>query len=127
MPLLSKSQHRVRVSLIWESPRVSSKGRWYELAQQKLSRKEAEDKLDWLLFERSQHLKAHRMAYNLDAFGGVFAASMEIIEDLLKVKWGRAARGVVSLVNRKANLMKLEMEGPNKEIHYLVKLREKFD
>jgi O-antigen ligase len=29
MPLLSKSQHRVRVLLIWESPRVISKGRWY--------------------------------------------------------------------------------------------------
>jgi hypothetical protein len=30
MPLLSKSQHRVRVSLIWESPRVILKGRWYK-------------------------------------------------------------------------------------------------
>ena len=29
MPLLSKSQHRVRLSLIWESPRVRSKGHWY--------------------------------------------------------------------------------------------------
>ena len=28
MPLLSKSRHRVRLSLIWESPRVSSNGSW---------------------------------------------------------------------------------------------------
>jgi hypothetical protein len=31
MPLPSKSQHRVRISLIWESPRVSFKGRWYNM------------------------------------------------------------------------------------------------
>jgi hypothetical protein len=97
-----------------------------ELVQCKLSPVEIEDKLEWLLFQRSQHLKAHRLAHNLDAFGGVFVASVEIIEDLIKVKWGKAARGMLALANRKAQLMKLEMEDPGKEIHYLLKMRDRF-
>jgi hypothetical protein len=63
MPLLSKSQHRVRVSLIWESPRVILKGRWYK--QEKFERETA-----WLdravLREKRQAEKDERVRHNAD-------------------------------------------------------------
>jgi len=97
-----------------------------DLAQQKLSRSEIEQKLEWLLFQRRQHLRSHKIAYNLDALGSILVTSAEILEDLLKIKWGKAARGVISLAHRKTHLMKLEMDSPGKEIEYLLKAEKAF-
>jgi hypothetical protein len=97
-----------------------------EFANQSLSSAEATEKLDWLLFERRKHLEAHKMSYNFTAFGAAFVASMELIENLGKFKWGKAAKGIVALAHRKAELMKLEMESPGKELNYLMLTQKEF-
>ena len=97
-----------------------------EISKQTLSPKELEEKLDWLLFKREQHIKAHKIRCNFGTFGAAFVASMSILEDLAKIRWGKAAEGIVSLTNRKAELMRLEIESPNIELNYILKVREKF-
>jgi hypothetical protein len=97
-----------------------------DLSKEGFSPVEATEKLDWMLFQRERHLKVHKITYNLTAFGEVFVAIMDVLEDVVKIKWGKAARGIVGLTRRKAELMKLEVESPAREVHYLMKARRAF-
>jgi hypothetical protein len=92
----------------------------------KMSPSEASEKLDWLLFQRTQHLAAHRISHNVTTFGAMFVSAAEIMENFVKIKWGDAAKGIVSLAQRKASLMKMELESPNKELTYLMRAQQAF-
>ena len=78
------------------------------------------------MHQRESHLKAYRMAHNIGAVGATFVASMEILENLAKFKWGSAAKGMISIANRKAELLKLEMSSPNLEVNYIMRANQKF-
>lgn len=97
-----------------------------EIARQELTATEAREKLDWLLFQHQQHMKAHKLAYQWGTLGGAFVATAEILEDLVKFKWGKAVGAVVSIVDRRLELMKAELANPAKEISYIVKAQEQF-
>jgi hypothetical protein len=97
-----------------------------DVARQGLSAKEAEEKLEWLLFQQEQHLRVHRIASTRRSIGAVFVASAEILEDLVRMKWTKAAKGIVSIVDGKAELLKSEISGPAKEITYIIRARKEF-
>ena len=98
-----------------------------EIARQKLTANEARDKLDWLLFQHKQHMKAHKLSYRWGTLGGAFIAGAEILEDLAKIKLGKAAGAVVSIVDRRLELIEAELANPAKEISYIVKANEHFE
>jgi hypothetical protein len=97
-----------------------------DVARQGLSAGEAEEKLEWLLFQQEQHLRVHRIASTRRSIGAVFVASAEILEDLVRMKWTKAAKGIVSIVNGKMELLKSEISGPAKEITYIIRARREF-
>jgi hypothetical protein len=97
-----------------------------DVARQKLRANEAREKLEWLLFQHKKHLKAHKLSYRWGTLGGTFVATAEILEDLAKIKWGKAAGAVVSIFDRRLELMKAELANPAKEISYIVKAQEQF-
>lgn len=97
-----------------------------DMASQSLSPAEASEKLEWLIFQRERHLKAHHMSVNSRSFGALFVKSIEVAEDLAKFRWGKVANGLASLVDRKASLIKYEVEAPGQEIHYLMKTEKEF-
>jgi hypothetical protein len=97
-----------------------------DIARQKLSATEANDKLEWLLFQHRQHLKAHKLSCRWGTLGGTFVAAAEIAEDLVKIKWGKAAGAIVSIFDRRLQLLDAELSNPAKEISYIVKAQERF-
>jgi hypothetical protein len=97
-----------------------------DLARQNLTATEASEKLDWLLFQHKKHLEMHKLKYRWGTFGGTFVAAAEILEDLAKIKWGKAAGAVVSIFDRRLELMKSELDNPAKEVSYIVKAQEQF-
>jgi hypothetical protein len=97
-----------------------------EASRGALTATELAEKLEWLIHQREQHLRAHNIAQNQGTFGATFIASMEIIENLSKLKLGAVAKGIVALSNRKAELLKTEMSAPANEIAYLVRARDRF-
>jgi hypothetical protein len=72
-----------------------------EIARQKLTANEAREKLEWLLFQHKRHMKAHKLSFRWGTLGGAFIAGAEILEDLAKIKLGKAAGAVVSIVDRR--------------------------
>jgi hypothetical protein len=97
-----------------------------DLARQKLSVNEASEKLDWLLFQHKKHLEMHKLSYRWGTLGGTFVAAAEVLEDLAKIKWGKAAGAVVSIFDKRVELMKAELSNPAKEVSYIVKAQEQF-
>jgi hypothetical protein len=97
-----------------------------DLARQKLTATEASEKLDWLLFQHKKHLEMHKLSYRWGTLGGTFVAAAEILEDLAKIKWGKAAGAVVSIFDKRVELMKAELSNPAKEVSYIVKAQEQF-
>jgi hypothetical protein len=63
---------------------------------------------------------------NIGTFGAVFVASMEVIENLAKFRLAAAAKGLVSLTNRKAELLKWEANSPANEINFLIRAKNTF-
>ena len=97
-----------------------------DIARQNLTATEANEKLEWLIFQHKKHLEAHKLAFRWGTLGGTFVATAEILEDLVKFKWGKAAGAVVSIVDKRLELMKAELSNPAKEISYIVKAQERF-
>ena len=97
-----------------------------DVARQKLTTNEAREKLEWLLFQHKKHLKAHKLSCRWGTVGGTFVAAAEILEDFVKIKWGKVAGAVVSIVDRRIDLMNAELANPAKEISYIVKAQEQF-
>jgi hypothetical protein len=97
-----------------------------EVARQNLTPTEAKEKLEWLIFQHKKHLEMHKLSYRWGTLGGTFVATATILEDLVKIKWGKTAEAIVSIGNRKLELMKAELSNPAKEISYIVKAQEQF-
>jgi hypothetical protein len=97
-----------------------------EFSRQKLNPKEAEEKLEWLIFQQSQYVKNNKASYNLNAVGTLLVTAAEVAEDLVKIRWGKAAKGVATLVSRKAGDLGHEMSGPAKELTYILRAQERF-
>jgi hypothetical protein len=97
-----------------------------DLARQKLTPNEASEKLDWLLFQHKKHMDMHKLSYRWGTLGGTFVAAAEILEDLAKIKWGKAAGAIVSIFDKRLELMKSELDNPAKEVSYIVKAQEQF-
>jgi hypothetical protein len=97
-----------------------------EITRQKLTATKASEKLDWLIFQHKKHLEMHKLSYRWGTLGGTFVAAAEILEDLAKIKWGKAAGAIVSIFDKRLELMKAELANPAKEISYIVKAQEQF-
>jgi len=97
-----------------------------EVARQDLTPTEANEKIEWLIFQHKKHLEMHKMSYRLGTFSGTFIATLEILEDLAKFKWSKAAEAVISIVDRKLHLIKAELSNPAKEVSYIVMAQDRF-
>jgi hypothetical protein len=97
-----------------------------DITRQKLTANEASEKLDWLVFQHKKHLEMHKLSCRWGTLGGTFVAAAEILEDLAKIKWGKAAGAIVSIFDKRVELMKAELSNPAKEVSYIVKAQEQF-
>ncbi|MEM9633813.1 MAG: hypothetical protein AAGA50_20960 [Pseudomonadota bacterium] len=87
---------------------------------------ELKDELDWLIFQRKKHLDAHRITSNFDALTAVVVSGAEFAEDIVKVRWGKLAKGIASIVRKKSSLLESEVKAPNQEIEYILRTQEEF-
>ncbi len=90
------------------------------------SRKELDQKLEWLLFQQAEHLRIHRVTSRMGIMGSIFVGGMEMMEDAIKLRLGNMAKSLVSVSARRAELLKSELSTPAKELSYLLAVQKKF-
>jgi len=98
-----------------------------EVAQGQLSPIEIEQKLEYLMSQYQRHMELHKMKTNASILETVVVSSAEFLEDLMKVRWGKIAKGLFSFRQKKVAMLEGELTSPGSEVAYIVKAREVFE
>lgn len=85
---------------------------------------EIHEEVEYLIERYKKHLKTHKLEHEPGSIGTVLTVVPEILENILKVKWGDAAKLLFTFRKRKVALLKAESSAPGKELAYLVKASE---
>lgn len=97
-----------------------------ELGTKQKTPAEIDDDIEWLLSEYDKAMGLHKLKTS-QSFLEVFIISpVEIIEDLVKFRWSKIARGLLSVKKRKVELMDAELKAPGRECAYIFDARERF-
>ena len=101
--------------------------RWiWDAVHSNLSVREIEDKLEHELYLFERHMDLHRMQRRTGTFETLVVTSAEILENLLRLKVGALAKGVLSIRSSDLALMQAELTAPGRELAYLYHARRTF-
>jgi hypothetical protein len=96
------------------------------LATKRQTEAEIRDDIEWTLNEYRNAMKIHRIKSS-QSFVDVFLITpLEILEDLVKLKWAKLAKGLLSVNQRHVNLMEAEIKAPGRECAYLFDAQQRF-
>lgn len=93
-----------------------------EVSNSKMSIKEIEEKIEYLLMEYSNHMNLHKIEYNLGKIETIVTTSLSFIENLTKLKLSNASKIIFDLNRTKIQLLKAENTAPGKEVAFINKL-----
>lgn len=79
------------------------------------------EEVEYLVSQYERHMKIHRIELGTGALETLVTIGAEALEDVVKLKWGSAAKLLFSLRKRNVGLLKAELSAPGKELAYLVK------
>ncbi len=97
-----------------------------DIARANLTQTEIEEKLEWLAYDYQRHLKFHKLKTNVGTIESIVVTTAEILEDLIRLKWGKVAKTLFSLKRRRLKLLEGELNSPGSEVAYILDVREKF-
>ena len=111
-----RTQHLIRNLRRWVRKVVSEE--WTE--------DELEDEVRELVFEYERHLRLSRMSSGREAFEFLITGSTELVEDIVKLRFGRLAKFATAAINRHVKLMQAEAAAPGRELALLPELKRHF-
>jgi hypothetical protein len=79
-----------------------------EISQKSFTHKEIEQKIDFLLNEYSSQLELHKLKYEMNTLQTLVVTSLEILENVLQLKFSKAAKVIFDL--KKQDILLLEAE-----------------
>ena len=101
--------------------------RWIrKISTESLLPTEIEEELEWLMSEFQNHMKLHKMKANTETIEVMVKAPLEIIEDLIRLKFSKIPEPLFALKKRQINLMEAELNAPGREMAYIIKARDTF-
>jgi len=87
---------------------------------------EIEREIDCLLSAYEEYMRVHKMAVCHGLLRTVVVGAATVLEDLVKIKWGKIAESLFSLSERRTTLMKEELNAPGRELSYLLAVSKEF-
>lgn len=101
--------------------------RWLrKISSESLSPMEIEEELEWLINEFQNHMRLHKMKANTETLEVMVKAPLEILEDLIKLKFSKIPEPLFALKKRQINLLEAELNAPGREMAYIIKTRDAF-
>lgn len=85
-----------------------------------------EDELRSRIYDYEHYMSLHRIKARSGILETMVVTAAEILGDLLKIRWGDAARAMFDIRRQRIALLEEELDAPNREIAYIVKARETF-
>ncbi len=90
-----------------------------EVTNSKLSEKEISQKLDYLLNEYKNQLDLHKIKYELGVIETFVTTSLEVLENIVKLNFSKAAKVLFDLKRKELTLLEEEEKLIGKEVAYL--------
>ena len=101
--------------------------RWLEtLSAGNATPQHCAQELEHLLHEYEDYMRLNKLKISIGTLETIITLGAQTAEDLVKFKWGNAAKALFSVSNRKIGLMEAERSAPGREIAYLVRARDAF-
>jgi hypothetical protein len=97
-----------------------------EVARSELSPSEIEQKLEYLMSQYQRHMTLHKMKTNPGVLQSMVVTPAEFAESLVKFNWGKIARSLFTMRQRKIALLEGELNAPGNEVAYVIKSKEAF-
>lgn len=97
-----------------------------DVAKSNLSPIEIEQKIEWLLHEYQHHMKVHKMKISASTLETVVVSVAEFTENLVKLNFGKAAKALFAIKNKKVQLLEAELKAPGREIALIANANETF-
>ncbi|GAA6766486.1 hypothetical protein AAFH68_24280 [Flavobacterium sp. CGRL1] len=95
-----------------------------EIANTKVSGKEIEQKLEFLLIEYSNHLDFHKLKYSQGVMETIISTSLSVIENVLQLKLSDASKVLFDIKRKRIDLLESERNALGKEVAYIHKLEK---
>jgi hypothetical protein len=90
-----------------------------DISRQDYTKNEISERIDHLLHEYEMHLKFHKLKYAHSGMRIFVTAAADIIENVVKLNFGKIAETMFSLNEKKIELYEAELQAPGREIAYL--------
>jgi hypothetical protein len=90
-----------------------------KIAKGTSNRNELREEIDWLLLDYSTHLKQLTKEINSERAEVVVATPVEVLEDLVKFRWGKIVRGLFALRQKQISAHSAELKLPGSELAYI--------
>lgn len=101
--------------------------RWIsKISSQNLPPAEIEEEFESLTNDFQKHMNFHKMKANTETLEVMVKAPLEIIENLVKLKFSKIPEPLFALKKRQINLMEAELNAPGREVAYMIKTQETF-
>jgi hypothetical protein len=87
---------------------------------------EIEEKLEYLLNNYQRHMELHKMKYNKSNLELVVTSSLEILENIARLKFSKIAKTLFSFKENELELLEAELKAPGNELAYIDKISTQF-
>jgi hypothetical protein len=100
--------------------------RWMsQISQKKLSPNEIEDELTDLIDKYTEYMKFHNLKYIAGTYQTVFSISMDILDNILKLRFKPAFESLFAFRAQRIALTEAELKAPGREAAYIVNANSK--
>ena len=97
-----------------------------DVSKSQLNQTEVTQKIDYLLLEYENHMKLHRMKYEMGSIQVLITTTAEILGNIASFKWGKAASAIFTIRNQELQLLEAESKAPGREMAYISKAHKHF-
>jgi hypothetical protein len=101
--------------------------RWlHVLATKQQTEAEIRDELEWMVNEYTKAMEVHHMKASQGFVEAYVVPVLELVEDVVRFRWSKIAKGALSVKKRKVELLEAEMNAPGRECAYVFHARKTF-
>ena len=97
-----------------------------DVARGQLSAIEIKERIEWLSYQHEKLMKIHKIKAGVGVLETIVTSTAEVIENLLQIRFEKAARSLFSFKRARLSLMEAEIASPGKEVAYIFKVREQY-
>lgn len=96
--------------------------RWMnQVTRRATSQHEISDELHELLDGYEEHMRLHRLKTTRGKLEAVVTAAADIIDDIARLHFGRAARALFALTHQRVELLEAEQKAPGRSVAFIAK------